>query len=178
MRRELVTLGTSPRVPHDYNVLRETHMVAQRSSRLIILCAALAVACGEPLSPRDVAGTYALQRVAGDALPALLYTNGAVNVRVFADTLQFLSDGHGTLITVRESEPVSGGPSSGPLRRENAFGFRITAARIEVGFECPPNADCVAPPHLILQRTGDGLEAVFALGARIPLTYTRVASAH
>jgi len=155
-------------------------MVVGRSSRLIILGAALAVACGEPLSPRAVAGTYALQRVAGDALPALLYANGSVNVRVFADTLQFLPDGHGTLITVRESDPVSGGPSSGPLRSESAFGFRITAGRIEVGFECPPHVGCVAVagPQLVLRRIGDGLEAVFAQGARIPLTYTRVASAH
>ena len=154
-------------------------MVARRSSGLMILCAALAVACGEPLSPRDVAGTYALQRVAGDALPALLYANGSVNVRVFADTLQFLPDGHGTWITVRESEPVSGGPSLGPLRSESAFGFRITAGRIEVASECPPHVGCVAvaPPQLVLRRTGDGLEVVFALGARIPLMYTRVASA-
>ncbi len=178
MRHALVTLATGTRVRSYDNMVRETPMAADRRSRLMILCAALLVACGEPLSPSDVAGTYALQRVAGDTLPALLYTAGSVNVRVLADTLQFLSDRHGTQITVRESEPVSGEPSTGPLRWTSAFVFGITGGRIEVGFECPPNANCVAPPHLVLRPTGDGLEASFALGARIPLTYTRVASAH
>jgi hypothetical protein len=153
-------------------------MATLRSTRFtILLCATVPLACGEPLSPRDIAGTYALQRVAGDSLPALLYTNEYVTVHVFADTLLFGPDRRGTLITVRESEPLAGGPSTGPLRGESTFGFRVVEGQIEVTFDCPPNANCAPPPHLVLRRSPAGLQADFALGARTPLSYARLASA-
>ena len=150
-------------------------MAPTSCTRLItLLSVLLPLACGDPLSPSDVAGTYALQRVAGDTLPAVLYTNDNVTVRVFADTLRFTVDHRGALITVRESEPLAGGPSTGPVHWETPFTFRIVEDRIEVGFECPINANCVAPPHLVLRRTPTGLRADFALGARLPLSYERV----
>jgi hypothetical protein len=142
---------------------------------LTLLCAALPLACGEPLSPSKIAGAYALQRVAGDSLPALLYTNENVTVRVFAETLSFTPDGRGTVITVRESQPLIGGPSTGPTRGEIAFGFQVVEGRIQIAFDCPPNANCAAPPHVLARWTGNGLQALYALGARIPQVYTHVA---
>ena len=150
---------------------REPFVIVSRSVNLTILGVALAVACGDPLSPRDVAGTYVLQQVAGESLPTLLYQN----VLVFADTLRFASSGRGTLVTV--TEPTSGPLSAGPSRSEQPFAFRISRGRIELSFvfECGPNANCVAPPHMILSRTADGLHAESVL-TRSPLTYRRVDS--
>ena len=146
------------------------------SSRvMVLLSAVLALACGEALGPGDIAGTYALQRVAGDPLPAVLYTTQTVVVRVFADTLRFTADRRGISTTVRESEPVTGGPATEPRRGETGFSFRVADGRIEVAFDCPINANCVAPPHLVLKRTDAGLRADFALVARTPLLYARVA---
>jgi hypothetical protein len=143
---------------------------------MTLLGVVLALGCGEPLSPNDVAGTYVLRRVAGDSLPAVLYTTETWRIRIFADTLHFTSDGRGTIVTVRELEPLTGGPSPGPRRGQNGFGFRVIGNRIEVDFDCPPNANCTPPPDLVLRRTADGLRADVAQGARTPLMYARVAS--
>src|SRR2546422_9685177 len=101
---------------------------------MTILGAVFALGCGEPLSPNDVAGTYALGRVAGDSLPAVLYTTETWRIRIFADTLLFTSDGRGTIVTVRELEPLTGGASPRPRRGGSGFGFLGTFLRRGGGF--------------------------------------------
>jgi hypothetical protein len=151
--------------------MKRTHPMKLRV--MACLSVALALNCGDALGPEDIAGTYALQQVGGDHLPAVFYTTPTAIVRVLADTLRFTADRRGTSTTVTEREPVAGGPVTGPLRGETSFGFRIVEGRIEVAFDCPIDADCVAPPHMVLKRTGTGLEGVFAF-ARTPLLYSRV----
>jgi len=152
-------------------------MFAPPATRLMTLfVAGLSLACGEPLSPRDVAGAYALQRVAGNSLPTIQYANGYVVVRVFAETLSFTPNGRGADIAVQQNETVTGGLVTGPDRIETAFGFRVVQGRIEIAFDCPPGADCVAPPHIVAQPTPNGLEVDYALGARVPQIFARLAS--
>jgi hypothetical protein len=150
-------------------------MAGRRLARTItLICAAIQLACGEPLAPGDIVGTYALQNVAGEPLPTVLFTNEFATVRVFADTLRFTPDGRGSINTIRENEPRAG---DGPTQRyawQTAFSYRVVEDRIEVAFDCPPNANCVKPPHLVLRETPTGLRADFALGARLPLFYTQV----
>jgi hypothetical protein len=151
-------------------------MLAPPAMRLMTLfVAGLSLACGEPLSPRDVAGAYALQRVAGNSLPTIQYANGYVVVRVFAETLGFTPDGRGEDVTVQQSETVTGGLVTGPERSKTAFGFRVVQGRIEIAFDCPPGADCVAP-HIVARPTPNGLEVQYALGARVPQIFARLAS--
>ena len=142
---------------------------------MTLLCFIVAVGCAEPLSPGDVAGTYALQRVAGDPLPTMLYATENWRIHVFAETLRFTPDRRGTIVTIRELESVDR-PSLGPLRGENGLGFRIVDGRIEVAFDCPPSGNCTPPPDLIMRRTADGLRGDFAQEARTPLLYARVPS--
>ena len=152
-------------------------MFAPPAMRLMTLfVAGLSLACGEPLSPRDVAGAYALQRVAGNSMPTIQYANGYVVVRVFAETLGFTPDGRGEDVTVQQNETVTGGLVTGPERSETAFGFRVVRGRIEIAFDCPPGADCVAPPHIVARPTPNGLEVQYALGARVPQIFARLAS--
>ena len=177
MRRAGVTQPAAPRVSCLETSLARLRLCSPRAVRLVTLfVAGLSLACGEPLSPRDVAGTYALQRVAGNSLPTIQYANGDVVVRVFAETLSFTPDGRGEDVTVRQSETVTGGLVTGPERRETAFGFRVVQGRIEIAFDCPPAADCVAPPHIVARPTPNGLEVQYAPGARVPLIYARLAS--
>jgi len=131
---------------------------------------------GRAARHRDVAGAYALQRVAGTSLPTIKYANGYVIVRVFAETLSFTPDGRGKDVTVGESETLAGGLVTSPLRSETAFGFRVVEGRIEIAFDCPIGADCAAPPHVVAQPTPNGLDVQYALGARVPQIYARLAS--
>jgi hypothetical protein len=150
-------------------------MTAPPSKQLVpLVCATLALGCGEPLSPTDVAGSYALQRVAGDSLPTVLFATDSWRLRVFAETLRFTSDGRGTIVTVRARESLVGGPSLGPTRGENGLGFRIIDGRIEVAFDCSPIGGCTPPPDLVMRRTAQGLRADSAAEARTPLVYARV----
>jgi hypothetical protein len=144
---------------------------------LPLVCATLALACGEPLSPTDVAGTYALQRVGGDSLPTVLFATDNWRIHVFAETLRFTPDGRGRIVTVRELESLVGWPSLGPRRGDNGLGFRIIDGRIEVAFDCPPSGNCTPPPDLVMQRTAEGLRVDSATEARTPLRYVRVPSA-
>jgi len=152
---------------------------ARRLARSIALvCTTLLFGCGDSLGPGDVAGTYVLQRVAGDALPTLLYTTEFVKIRVFADTLRFKIDGRGSISTFRESEPVKGDGPSEPFRWQTGLSYRVVEDRIEVTFDCPPNASCVKGPHILLREARAGLVADFALGARLPLQYRLVSRAN
>jgi hypothetical protein len=143
---------------------------------VLLLGAGLPAACSEPLGPRGFVGTYALQNVAGDALPALLLENDYVIVRVLADTLRFAAHGRGTGVQVLESGPPTGASPTSPVRWEYAFGFRVVEDRIEIAFDCPPGADCAAPPHVVARPIPGGLRADFALIYRVPQTYARVSS--
>lgn len=138
---------------------------------LIFLVTLSSLACESSLSPDAVAGTYVLRRVQGDPLPAVLYTTDHSRVRVLSDTLVFRADGEGTRATILEFEPLNSDGPNQSSAMATTFGFRIVGTSIEVGFYCPPNANCVAPPHLVLRPTPNGLIAVAAFSARTPLTY-------
>jgi hypothetical protein len=150
-------------------------MTGHRIARTItFLCAAIPLACSDSLAPGDVLGTYVLHNVAGDALPTVLYTTDYATIRVFADTLRFAPDGRGSINTLRESEPVKGDGPTEAFRWQTGFAFKLIDDRIEVTFDCPPNADCVRGPHLVLRGIAAGLRADVALGARVPLFYKLV----
>ena len=143
----------------------------------LFLWAGVAAACTEPLGPDRVAGTYALQVVAGEALPAVVYSSSDLVVRVFADTLDLSNDGTGTQVRTAEYQYPTGAFPTDTVRWDTPFSFRIVEERIEIVFVCPWDADCVAPPHVIAYRTFGGLRASWALGERVPQDYVRLTSA-
>ena len=142
---------------------------------LIFLFTLPALACENSLSPEAIAGTYVLRRVDGDPMPAILYVSDHSRVRVLSDTLVFRADGQGTRATLLEIEPLNSERPNEPSATGTTFSFRIVGTSIEVAFYCPPDANCVAPPHLVLRRTDGGLIAVSALSARTPLAYEQTA---
>jgi len=139
---------------------------------------AIAIACGDPLAPQNIAGTYTLQRVDNDPLPTVLLTTESVRVRVLADTLSLNADGSGIQISVWETEPlVEGIAPENPVRIEAALRFETAGGRVEVTVLCPPNANCTPPPHLLARTASEGLRVDFASGQRVPLRYARVRAA-
>src|SRR5438309_8738627 len=145
-------------------------MAPRSFARPVILLATLAAGCRAPFSPSDVAGTYALKRIANDPLPTMLFTSG---LDVAADTLRLNADGYGTRVFVLNIDPRYAGHDSG--RREGDFQFIIVKGHIELTFPCPRNETCI-PIRMKLRPWPDGLLADSASGQRIPLIYARVAS--
>ena len=146
---------------------------------LAVFSAAAAIACGDPLAlaPTEIAGIYALQRVESDHLPTVLYTNEFVRVRVLADTIRLRADGTGMQFGVHESEPLQEGLElENPVRGETDLRYEIVGANIEIAHVCPPNANCLPPPHFIARKPSEELLVHSAPGqlVRVPLFYTRV----
>lgn len=140
----------------------------------VLLTATFALACVDTLSPAGVAGVYALRNVLGESLPAVSSASSEVTVRVFADTLRLRANGSGRAISVIDIETHVDGIRSGITRNEGTLRYRTTGGRIEVTFDCPINASCVALPRLVLRPTGLGLRAEYAIGARVPRLYARI----
>jgi hypothetical protein len=140
------------------------------------LAALLATACSdEPLAPSEVAGTYALLSINGNALPAPAGYEGPADgsVTVLADTLRLAADGSGSLVRVEQPGPD---PSS-VVRHESPLHYETTEGGIALTFECPPDALmlCVAGPHLTARLGPSGLTAIRPLGTRQEnLVYARV----
>ena len=143
-----------------------------------LLAGTLALGCGDSLGPYDVAGRYALQAIAGEALPAVSFTGAYVTVRVIAETLLLRADGTGTAKVHAEVEELSLPPGArrSDQRWERALRFRTTDDRLEIEFVCGPAQLCARPPHLIAQRRGSTLLVEYALGERVPQLYRRLTS--
>ena len=136
---------------------------------LIFLLALPLLACESALSPEAVAGTYVLRSIEGDSLPSVLYTTDQSRVWALSDTLVFRADAQGTRTSFLEIEPLNSERPNEPWARAESFSFRIVWTSVELNF-CPgPGDNCIAPPHLVLRWTDNGL-----VSAHAPmLTYER-----
>jgi hypothetical protein len=154
-------------------------MSAQSQLALAILIT-LMLGCGESVGPDDAPGSYVLRRVDGDPLPAVLYDNEIYAVRVISDTIRLRADGTGTISGIRDALPLHEGlPAEGPVHASTNIRFKALVKRIEIEYECPPNANCLPPPHLIAHLRSDGLTARWGPGmlGRSPLFYSQVQAA-
>lgn len=141
--------------------------------RLPLLVLATALGCTDSQEPTRPSGAFALQRVGSDALPAVVFTSDDVSLRTIADTLRVDPGGTGTRIIVGDYTPANG-PRSEPTRSEGPFTYQIIDNTISIAFDCPPNANCVEPPHLIGRFSPLTLAITFALGQRVPQYYAQV----
>ena len=150
-------------------------MSVSRSATLILAVVGAVAGCRESLSPTDVVGTYVLEQVGDDPLPAVVFRDGSGTVRIIADTLRLRADGNGSFVSVRVIELWSS--SQLPVaatRLESELTYRIIDSRVEMTFICPPNAQCAAGPHLVGQRVPRGMIVEQTLLADSRLTYRRV----
>ena len=105
------------------------------------LLLAASIGCSDSTSPAGpvLPGTYVLRRIAGDALPAELYTTRAgVSVRVIADTLRFMNDGTGTHVQVASFDFAEA------ARGEGAFSWNVDDGRLEITHTCMASAMIVS----------------------------------
>jgi hypothetical protein len=129
---------------------------------------ALAAACStEPALPlgRDY---YALESVAGVALPAPYAPNPSYNGLLVADSIMFREDGTGHRQAVYQEEN-----STTRFNSSEALNWTRSGNRIEVTFVCPPTASCIAGPHLVGTLDGTTITMTESVVMRHPLVYRR-----
>lgn len=138
---------------------------------VLSLAALLAVGCdSDPIAPFDVADTYVLLSIDGDALPAYAGYSGPADeaVLVVADTLRLAANGSGSLVRVEEivHDPSSGDGSR--TRYETELHYETTEGGIAITFDCPDNALmlCIAGPHMTARLGATGLTATRFVGSR------------
>ena len=141
------------------------------------LVAVLTCGCGDSLATDDVVGSYVLRRVGPDPLPTVLFSNDYVTSRVLSDTLQLTTNGRGTRASLQVVQQRATGVVD-TVRSEAGFRFQVSDGRVEIAFDCPINANCAPPPHLVGHPLSGDLEIDYALGARVPLLYARILDFH
>ena len=138
--------------------------------------AAVMLGCRDSLGPRDVAGTYVLERVAFEPVPAVIFRDAQGTVRVVADTLRLRLNGGGSFVFIHVIEPADGGAASQtPTRIEIDFTYDVVGSTIEISYYCPPNALCIAGPHAIARRSTSGLVVQETFGDDAVRIYRRAA---
>ena len=111
----------------------------------------LVAGCDDPLAPGDVAGTYVLETVDGDALPAAIAAGPQERV-IVSVVIELSDDGTGDVTHVERIDGVvysSVMSVEYEIRRDEGFVAELP---------CPPNALCTAPPHLVGRFRGGRLE--------------------
>lgn len=142
------------------------------TSALTALGVAATIGCRDSVSPRAPAGTYALRSIRGEALPAQEFENAFVTSMIVADTLRLRADGTGT--QRRIAIYVGGTASPQHVDATTELHYVVGNDRIEITFVCPPNASCVAGPHVIGTLTLSGFTVSWALGARVPQDFAAI----
>ena len=150
------------------------------STRLLpTLLVLFAPACGDSVGPGTLGQEYVLVDVAGDPLPTVLYTNDYATIRVISQTIRFGPKGTGSLSETTVTVPHSPDEPR-EIRSEYTIGIGWVQVKgsIEIEFDCPANANCLAGPHLIARVDGHALRATWGpqMTGRAPLRYEEVPS--
>lgn len=149
-------------------------MLLPRAARYAFALLALCqlAACDDPLSPRDVAGTYVLRLVRGQMLPAVLSQSEGWQRRVLADTLRLNADGTGSEVWLLE---YTGQYASESGRSERPLLFEVHDGRLEGAYLCPASGFCLTDAQSLRGSfTRAGLRLEVALFGEVPLEFVRV----
>lgn len=148
-------------------------MGLRRRARAWAVAAAVAgMACSDPVSPLDVAGTYLLESRDGARLPVLVYAGGGTDIYLRSETLVVRADGGGRMTQVHEYRSLAGDTETITSVRD--ISYHLVEERVEITVLCGPLENCTPPPHLVLHRSSRGLESMAAPGHEPTLSYVRV----
>ncbi len=130
-----------------------------------LFAALLIVACTSSAGPLK-GELFVLQSVDGSPLPAPYAENRLIPFRVLADTIALLTSTSGERRVRVEIDNIG----TTRFSRE-AFDYVRNGDRMEISFRCPPNADCIRPPHLAGTVTTDAYLVDMSVVSRSPLVY-------
>jgi hypothetical protein len=116
---------------------------------LAIACAGAltgALACRDATGPR-VTRSYTLRRFDGRTLPTPIYTSASDTAIMLGETLALREDGTAVQATrMYTTAGVSGGEPAGTRVGTATATYRLIGTRLELTFDCPPNANCIGGP--------------------------------
>ena len=142
--------------------MRRTHVL------IGAIAVSLVLGCRGDVTAPLAGDKYILESIAGVALPAPYFNGPNDPYRIVADTIALQGGGGGLRRTVYEK-----GTPSDREAVETDFSYTLQGASIAIYFSCPPNADCIAGPHLSGTMTDATLNITNALGGLVPLAYRR-----
>jgi hypothetical protein len=145
---------------------------ARCSATLLVF---LTLSCSDSLEPGTLGQSYRLDQVAGDALPTVLYTNEVGTLHIISQFIHFGPKGTGSLSETAQMVPHTGEPQE-PQESTSGIQWAEVDGRIEIEFDCPANANCLAGPHLVARIDGHALRATWGpqISGRSPLYYVEV----
>ncbi|HUF27728.1 MAG TPA: hypothetical protein VMM18_12200 [Gemmatimonadaceae bacterium] len=128
---------------------------------LVVSVLAASIGCGDPLRPADIAGTYVLERVGDDPLPAVVQSRSTFQIVAIADTIHLRRDGSGTRTTITVML-LPDGETYPAFRTAVGVRFEIIRGKVRIfsQFTCPSNANCALPAPLVVSRVAGGLRSV------------------
>jgi hypothetical protein len=126
----------------------------RRLATFLLVVTAVAIACTDPLAPRDIAGTYALRTLRGETLPTQLNDQVTNSPLLLADTLFLSADGGGLWVDVYEFESVTPGGSPDTARFTMAVQVLQEGGQLLLAerFTCAPGVTCRAPEVYAISR--------------------------
>jgi hypothetical protein len=131
-----------------------------------LFAALLIVACTSSAAPPLKGELFVLQSIDGIPLPAPYAEDRLVPFRVLADTIALLTSTSGERRARVEIDNIG----TTRFSRE-AFDYVRNGDRMEISFRCPPDADCIRPPHLAGTVTTEAYLVDMSVISRSPLLY-------
>jgi hypothetical protein len=138
-----------------------------RTSHLVGLLVGLAsTSCDSP-TEFVLGSTYVMRSIAGDPLPAPWAPNDAVTGRMLGSSVLLTDDGKGRYLATYEHD---GGQT---FQQNSELTYTRDGADIAITFTCPPDALCIAGPHLVGRILEDGLRITTSNVIRTPVMFDR-----
>jgi hypothetical protein len=138
-----------------------------RNLAAIALASVALLGCESTSEPPRATDVYSLQP------PAVLDIYEG-HLEILNETLFLFADGTARREFRQRYDFNSPTQRDTTVRQEQEYTYELRGNRIELTFECPPNALCIAPPHLWGELTADGLELRWHVDTDVPLRYRRV----
>jgi hypothetical protein len=116
-----------------------------RSRSLPLVCAViLTTACQNPSAPLVVPSSYVARSVEGTPLPATFIHGGMTDVALLADTIHLYPLGVAERISIYRRTAIGYPVTIDTTRSQESYTVRGDSLLFHR--DCPPNANCVAPP--------------------------------
>lgn len=135
--------------------------------------AAFPLGCGDSVGPHTLAGRYELVRYEGNRLPAITNQSPSGTSYVVGQRFVIGADGTGT-VSIAGKTVDAAHPQGDAYSYSHPFTYRVRDNRIEITYVCPPNADCIAGPHLTGERLSGGLALSPPTSSKPASLYTRI----